>query len=306
MLRGQIKSAVRRGFAAPGIRHGLRWFINEPRVPARWRDLAHRKLAKRARFSPTETFVYTSDNGRALRFAHVGTANYLYWRNSYEPETTTVYVRLAEQASVILDIGAADGLYSVFAAAANPSARILTFEPGAAAAEVCRHNLALNEPLTQNVDLHEMALADFDGEATLYVAGESGGTSSMNEAFRRNRTEETIRVRKGDSILEEESIARVDLVKIDTESTEPAVLRGLDRCLRRDHPDVICEVLAGRTEEALDTVVTALAYRRYAIGPDGLRANAKLVADPAFRTPNYLFSSKTPEELRALGLRVLS
>jgi Methyltransferase FkbM domain len=45
--------------------------------------------------------------------------------------------------------------------------------------------------------------------------------------------------------IREQGIAKVDLVKIDTETTEPAVIRGMARTLARDRPDVVCEVLAG-------------------------------------------------------------
>lgn len=306
MVPRRVKAALRSSIAAPGIRHGLRWFINEPRVPAPWRDLAHRKLAKRARFGRDTSFVYQQPDGPQLRFAHVGTANYLYWLNEYEPETTSLFCQLARSATTILDIGAADGIYSVLAAATNPEARILAFEPGEAAARTCARNIALNQPLTKHVELHALALAEYDGTATLYVAGESGGTSSMNASFRRDRSEQPVTVRTGDALLREQGIAHIDLIKIDTESTEPAVLRGLASRLQTDRPDVICEVLADRNEHELQAQFEKLAYRFFAVTSDGLVARTTLVADPSYRTPNYLFTRRTADELSRLGLRVTS
>lgn len=285
------KQMLRAALAAPGIRHGLRWFLHQPAVPARWRDLAHRKLAKRARFGD-RTFRYTTLAGQRLELLHGGTSSYLYWLGEYEPETTALFCALAARSTVVLDIGAADGLYAILAAAASPAARVLAFEPGAAAAEVCRRNFRLNLPLTRHVELFAMALGDADTEATLYVAGETGGTSSLNPEFRADRREQRVAVRTGDALLAELGVSRVDLIKLDTESTEPAVLRGLIAILRRDHPDVVCEVLYGRTERELADLLGPLGYRFFWVSGDGLVRRDAIAGDPTYRHPNYLFTTR--------------
>ena len=80
-----------------------------------------------------------------------------------------MFTRLARTASVIFDVGAADGLYSIFAAATNPAARIHAFEPFAHAADVATRNFGLNAAVCKNVELHRMALGAEEGLATLYV-----------------------------------------------------------------------------------------------------------------------------------------
>jgi FkbM family methyltransferase len=285
------KNALRAAIAAPGIRHGLRWFLQQPAIPQGWRRLVHRKLAKRAQFGD-RTFRYTTPAGKQLELRYGGTASYLYWLGEYEPETTSVFCRLAARSQVVLDIGAADGLYAILAAAANPTARILAFEPGTQAAGVCGDNLALNRPLTRHVELHALALGAADAESTLYVAGETGGTSSLNPEFRADRREQRVVVRSGDSLLAELGIRRVDLIKLDTESTEPTVLRGLGETLRRDRPDVICEVLHGRSERELSELLAPLGYRFYWVSGRGLVRHAEVAGDPSYRHPNYLFSTR--------------
>lgn len=290
------KAAARRALGAPGVRHGLRWFINQERVPRAWRDRVHRTIAKRAKFGTTP-FVYRTPEGTQLRFLHTGSSNYLYWRNEYEPESTSVYTRLARRSRVIMDIGAADGVYAILAAAANPDARVLAFEPGSDAAARSRRNIELNLPLTRNVELHDVALGDVDGEATLYVAGETGGSSSLNPEFRSERREQRVSVHTADSFLTKLAIERVDLVKIDTESTEPAVLRGLRQRLKSDHPDVICEVLHGRTERALEEILAPLSYRYYWLSDRGPVRRERLEGDPTHRNLNFLFTVRPEEEL---------
>lgn len=290
---------LRAALAAPGIRHGLRWFLRQPQVPERWRHVAHRKLAKRARFGD-RTFRYATPAGQTLELLHGGTASYLYWLGAYEPETTAVFCRLAARAEVVLDIGAADGLYAILAAAASPTARVLAFEPGAEAARMCARNLALNLPLTRRVELHALALGAADAEATLYVAGETGGTSSLDPAFRAQRREQRVTVRAGDSLLAELAVPRVDLIKLDTESTEPAVLRGLAGTLRRDRPDVICEVLCGRTERALADLLAPLGYAFVWLSGDGPVRRDVLAGDPTYRHPNYWFTTRVDRPLISL------
>lgn len=304
--RAKLMQVVRSLLAAPGVRDGLRWFIRHPTIPQRWRDRAHRKLAKRARFTPGETFVYRSPEGVELRFLLQGTPSYLFWRDEYEPETTSLFRTLAARANVILDIGSADGVYAILAAAANPRARILAFEPGTAAADACSRNIALNELLTHNIELRRIALGDRDEDTLLYVAGESGGTSSLDPTFRGSHRREAVRVRRGDQVLADANIARIDLVKIDTEATEPAVLAGLRAAVERDSPDLVCEVLAGRTEPALEALLAPLGYRYYWVSERGLVRREHILGDDTYRHPNYLFTTRREDELRALGLQICS
>ena len=99
-----------------------------------------------------------------------------------------------------------------------------------------------------------------------------------------------------------EGIERIDLVKIDTESTEPTVLRGLTTCLERHHPDIVCEVLVGRTEAQLMEVLAPLGYRFWSITSNGLERRENIVADRRFL--NYLFTTADAQSLWARGLPV--
>jgi hypothetical protein len=49
-------------------------------------------------------------------------------------------------------------------------------------------------------------------------------------------------VRTLDDILHSEHVERVDVIKVDTDGAEPAVLRGAERTLLRDRPSIIVEL----------------------------------------------------------------
>ena len=77
---------------------------------------------------------------------------------------------------------------------------------------------------------------------------------SSQKGFRKNVKEILLHAVTLDTFVEEEKIERVDLLKIDAEASEPRVLRGMQTIHRRDEPDIICEVLYGRTENELQEI----------------------------------------------------
>jgi methyltransferase FkbM-like protein len=75
-------------------------------------------------------------------------------------------------------------------------------------------------------------------------------------------------VRALDRFRDERGITGIDLMKVDTESTEADVLAGLRETLGRDRPWVFCEDLKGRGSEGpLDALLRPLDYRDYQLTP---------------------------------------
>ncbi len=90
-------------------------------------------------------------------------------------------------------------------------------------------------------------------------------------------------------------------MKIDTETTEPAVIRGMSATLATCRPDIVCEVLPGwQTEPQLEAMLEPLGYRFYLLTPRGLVRNEHIVGSPDDR--NWLFTCRTSATLRELGL----
>jgi FkbM family methyltransferase len=224
-------------------------------------------------------------NGRALRLWSRGddhVANQVYWKEwrGYESETTPLFYELASKASVVFDVGAHVGFYSLLAAHANPSGRVLAFEPLPKAAERFRRNVAENG-LT-NVELFECALGDAEGSATLYHEPDSAEgvptSSGLSSHFFQLpyyvshgvKAGIDVRVTTIDEVARERNVARVDLIKIDTETTEPAVLAGAAETLARDRPDLVFEVLPGQgTSGAITRLLKPLGYTFYHLRDDG-------------------------------------
>jgi FkbM family methyltransferase len=246
-------------------------------------------------------------NGRVAKLwsrSDDGLSNQVYWRGlgGYEPETVDVYFRLAARSVVTLDIGAHVGFYSILAALANPGGRVYAFEPVRGTFERLRRNLALNE--LSSVTPLCVAAGREAGTARIVSAGEylpmSATLAGEPTHGLATLVEASVPVVTVDALVADREIPRVDLVKIDTETTEPDVLAGMARTLERDRPDVICEVHEGGRPDEIAAPFESLGYRPYLLTPQGPVLRDEVRPDPTFR--NYLFT--TADRLRGIGERL--
>jgi hypothetical protein len=108
-----------------------------------------------------------------------------------------------------------------------------------------------------------------------------------------------------DTYVRTNKIAKVDLIKMDTEGAEHNVLEGAKNILKRDEPVIICEVLKGLTENSLGAILEGTEYRFFHITGSGLIRRRKIVADETRRNVNYLFiaARKLPEMLEGIDVK---
>jgi FkbM family methyltransferase len=221
----------------------------------------------------------------------------LFWRGlqGYEPETVPWFFRLARRSRLTFDVGAYVGFYTVLAARANPGGRVYAFEPHPRIYARLQRNVALNR--LSNVECLQYAAGDADGSTDFYhVADGLPTSSSLSLEFMSVHPvlcRTSVQTARLDTFARAAGLGPVDLVKLDTESTEPDVLRGMAEILQRDHPWLVCEVLAGRgSEEPLEAILGPLGYKYYLLTPDGPLAQPRVVGHPTWL--NYLFAEKDP------------
>jgi FkbM family methyltransferase len=160
--------------------------------------------------------------------------------DEYEPSVTDCLRSILRPGMTFCDVGANLGVFTLFASRlVGPSGRVVAFEPVPDNVEVLRTNLALNQ--CQNVLLIEKAVAEKRGHATIHLSALCGCHSLVSQpdgATARSLTVETV------PLQEVNELSQIDLLKIDVEGTEMAVLRSLgDR--RPKH--VVLEYNAERT-----------------------------------------------------------
>lgn len=144
--------------------------------------------------------------------------------------------------SVVYDVGANTGLYTLFAAKACPDGEMIAFEPYPPNLGLLKQDVARNQ--LQNVRVIDMALSDSVGSIEFSQPDEDDvgyGSSSIET----NESEGTIEVptTTGDQLIADGEIPAPNVVKIDVEGSEPLVLEGLETALSASScRTVYCEV----------------------------------------------------------------
>ena len=149
-------------------------------------------------------------------------------------EERFIAARLADAPpGILFDIGANHGAYALYLRRVSPQSTIYAFEPHPRTFATLQARLA-DDP---NIRLFNLAVSDVPGALKLYdFASEDGSTQASldPEAIRLFSTEmvaHDVTVTTIDAFMAEHAIARIDLLKIDTEGFDLAVLRGATAAL---------------------------------------------------------------------------
>jgi FkbM family methyltransferase len=165
---------------------------------------------------------------------------YIYpFRENYEPELAYLEEALSP-GGVFLDVGANIGIYTLVASRiVGGTGRVVAFEPSNQSFPGLQRNVALNS-LT-NVIALRTALGEKVGRTRLYHALDPVANSLRGDPSWGGESEE-ISIETLDHVIEQVSIRRVHVIKIDAEGSEELVLRGARQILTAMRPLVIFEV----------------------------------------------------------------
>jgi len=130
------------------------------------------------------------------------------------------------RSQMVMDVGASLGLYTLICAkSVGEMGHVYAIEPEPTSYEILRQNISLNK--LRNMTISNVALADFEGNALLHVPGWSELSSSIYQDHLAEVVRKiVVRVKMLDNVVRDFGISRIDLLKIDVEGAETAVLRG--------------------------------------------------------------------------------
>ena len=172
-----------------------------------------------------------------------------------ESATLRLFTEAVGQGSVVLDIGAHLGHFSIVAA--RRGAQVVAFEPNPRTLPYLRRNLEANG-VADRVRVVERAVGTTAGTATLYTSP-AGDQSSLHEHADADGAV-AVEVTAVDS---ETTGMRVDVIKMDVEGAEVSVLEGMARTLADASPRLVLFVernpaalrRAGHAPEELDAAL---------------------------------------------------
>jgi len=173
----------------------------------------------------------TQVNGLPMYLAPSGGYPPLAMANDrYEPATTRLFQETLQPGMVVIDIGAHVGYYTLLAAKlVGPTGKIYAFEPEPGNNETLNKNIELNK--YSNIEAIRMAMSDKEGNATMYLTSLDSGRHSLFQHDLPKRGNTVVETTTLDRFWESTEWPRIDLIKIDVEGSEVAVLDGMTRML---------------------------------------------------------------------------
>lgn len=220
-----------------------------------------------------------------FKLYHSGTLieNQLFWRglSGFEPNSLRIWSKLCKTSKVILDLGANTGVYSLLAKAENPHAIVHAFEPVERVFKLLEKNKSINN---YDFTCHRKAVSNSDGKGFFFDDNEKHTFSVIVNLDRSNESDlhkvetETISL---DSFVKENSIKRIDLIKVDVETHEPEVLKGFKEYLEKFRPTFILEIIKDEVANSLEKKLLPLDYLYFYINEPFAGADHR-VKGPAY------------------------
>jgi FkbM family methyltransferase len=182
------------------------------------RNLAIRMLHK----APIDTEVLGA-RMRLYPYNNVCEKRILFTPQFFDPIELAFLKSNFTEKFVFLDIGSNIGGYTLFVAAhAGPGAQIVAVEPQPDIYERLLYNIRLNH--FASVKAVACAVADKDGEVTLFIDAQNKGESSVKIMSGSTADKILVPSKRLLTLLREQGFTYVDAIKLDTEGAEDLIL----------------------------------------------------------------------------------
>jgi FkbM family methyltransferase len=197
----------------------------------------------------------------------------LFLLGSFQPHILSTARKFLTPGGTAIDVGANIGSIALFLAAELPGGHVYAFEPSDPAFARLTRNIGLNQRLAPRITAIQSFVADSSRAQSDLVAYSSwplsGAAGVDDHPVHKGRPTAT---RGGQVTLDEfvrsRGLASLDLIKIDTDGHEFAVLNGAHDVLTRQRPAVIfeaCEYLMQPPHHTFEDFAALFARHAYCI-----------------------------------------
>lgn len=223
------------------------------------------------RWIPPETTVPILQGRLRGKKWVVGSADHGCWLGSYEYRKRRAFERRVAPGSVVFDIGANVGFYTLLASVlVGPQGRVFAFEPLPANLRYLRRHLDLNQ--AANVTVLDVAVADHRGTARF----DPGPSPSM--AHLAGQGALTVRTVSLDELIASGEVPVPHHIKIDVEGAEFLVLNGAGCLLASSHPTLYLATDTGRLHQQCCDLLGSLDYHLEPIDAEDLSRSYEILA----------------------------
>jgi FkbM family methyltransferase len=240
-------------------------------------DTAHFFQGIATRDAPRTHFLFsTLTRGKSLQMlltrpGHI--EDEIVRSGTWEPHVAESLCFFLQDGGTFVDVGANIGYHALWVARSLPAVHVIAFEPNPFVREDLDRNVALND--ATNVEIRSSALGDHDGTVTFHAqTGRSynrGASSILKNPNVGDRYDQiSVKVRTLDGEIPPG--LRVDVIKIDTEGFEAAVLRGAQALIARCQPVLVFEFESRFMKDPKDELRQIVAllprYTLWTLGPE--------------------------------------
>jgi len=191
----------------------------------------------------------------------------------WEKESLRIWAYLSQSATVILDIGANTGVFSILSSVNNPKARIIAVEPIDVNFSILQQNINKNK--ITNIAAIKVAISNTDGIAKMFMLKDS---LNYMTSINLNRYDDAPEVKQKREVVEVEipmisfptlqhkyNLDKLDLVKIDVEEHEYEVLQSMYPLIQKTLPNILVEIIGVERAKDIDALLAPLEYKIIAI-----------------------------------------
>lgn len=194
-----------------------------------------------------------------------------YWLGSYEREQVKFFEKIFKKDWVVFDIGAHVGFYSLLSAElAGEEGKVFSFEPLTINYEYLKKHIEINN--YRNITPFNVAVSDRDGFA-FFSEGENTSTGHLT-----SNGEIKVRTIAIDDWVNDRKLPIPDILKIDVEGAELAVLKGAVNLLNGHHPVVFLSTHGSEIHKNCCDFLLALGYKLEPLGTDDIEKADEILA----------------------------
>lgn len=204
-----------------------------------------------------------------------GAGEHGYWLGSYEIQKRMAFEREISPGSVVYDIGANVGYFSLLAAVlAGREGKVYAFEPLPRNVHYLRQHVALNH-LENTIEVIDAAVSDREGEAHF----DFGASTAMGHLA--DSGDLSVQMVCLDRMLEKGELRPPDYMKVDVEGAEYSVLVGAHHILENHRPVLFMDTHNREAHEATVSLLKAADYRFEILDGKPLPESKEFIAKPA-------------------------